>query len=62
MATPTDDAGYRHGEDACLDRTAAGIDFGRITPNERAGAAVRETNPLGRILRGLLRSIAPRSR
>lgn len=62
MSSPTNGAGYRHGEDACLDRTAAGLDFGQVTPNERADAAARETNPLSRILRGLLRSVTPRSR
>lgn len=61
MSHPSHD-GYRHGEDACLDRTADGLDFGRVPADERAAAAARETDPLRRILRGLLRGITPRGR
>ena len=44
----------RHDEDACLDRTAEGLDFGAATPAEVAGAAERQVNPLRRILRAVL--------
>lgn len=60
MATlddPRPGAGYRHTEDACLDRTAAALDFGRVTPAEAAAAAERRVDPFRQILAGLLRSV-----
>lgn len=46
---------YRHAEDACLDRTADGLDFAPPTADEAAAAAHRRVDPLRRILHGLLR-------
>ena len=59
MTTPDEPAtaGYRHTEDACLDRTASALDFGQITPAEAAAAAERRVDPFRQILVGLLRGI-----
>jgi hypothetical protein len=54
--------GYRHGEDACLDRTAAALDFGDATPDEQAAAAARHVDPFRSILGELLRSVRARRR
>lgn len=58
----TRDRELRHSEDACLDRAAEALDFDAATSDEVAAAATRRVNPLRRILRGLVRVGAPRSR
>ena len=54
--------GYRHDEDACLARTAEAVDFARTPDQARADVAATRVDPLGRILKGLLRGIGPRRR